>query len=375
MFYLDNSATTPLGVKAKEKIEEMLSNFGNPSSLHSVGLLAEKEVTLAREIIAKSLSSRPDEIFFTSGGTESDNIAILSSAKKNSKIAKKIITTDSEHPAVSKTVDALEKEGYEVIRLSTRRGKIDLDEVERNADGVALVTIMRTNNETGAIYDIKAISDIVKKHSPRAIVHSDCVQAYMKERISLSSLGADIISVSGHKVHALKGVGVLAIRKGLVLPNVIFGGGQEKGVRSGTENTVGIASMGASVAELIEDKGREERVKELYSYTLTKLSEIDGVTFNIPENPSPYIVNISLVGNRSEVILHKLSQNEVYVSSGSACSSHSGKSHVLEAFGLSVKEQDSALRISFSSLNTKEDVDALKISLEEILSKCKMRNA
>ncbi len=369
MVYLDNSATTPLLVKAKEKIRETLDIFGNPSSLHSLGLTAEKEVTLAREIIAKSLSCRPDEIYFTSGGTESDNIAILSSAKKNIKAGKKIITTDSEHPAVSKTVDALEKEGFEVIRLSTVKGHIDLDEVEKNADGVGLVTIMRTNNETGAIYDTKAISDIVKKHSPRAIVHSDCVQAYMKEKLSFSSIGADILSVSGHKVHALKGVGVLAVKKGLVLPSVIYGGGQEKGVRSGTENTVGIASMGAAVAELMADTDKESRVKELYSYALSELSSVSGITFNIPENPSPYIINISVVGNRSEVMLHKLSQNGIFVSSGSACSSHTGKSPVLEAFGLGQKERDSALRISFSSFSTKEETDNLVSSLKEITKK------
>lgn len=369
MVYLDNSATTPLLVKAKEKIQEMLDIFGNPSSLHTLGLTAEKEVTLAREIIAKSLSSRPDEIYFTSGGTESDNIAIIAAARKNIKVGKKIMTTDSEHPAVAKTVDALEKEGFEVVRLSTVKGRIDLDEVEKNADGVGVVSIMRTNNETGAIYDLKAISEIVKKHSPRAIVHSDCVQAYMKEKLSFSTLGADIISVSGHKVHALKGVGVLAVKKGLVLPAVIYGGGQEKGVRSGTENTVGIASMGAAVGELMADTEKEKRVKDLYDYTLFELSELEGITFNIPENPSPYIINISVVGNRSEVLLHKLSQSEVFVSSGSACSSHTGKSPVLEAFGLGQKERDSALRISFSSFNTKEEINALKLSLKEILSK------
>lgn len=364
MIYLDNSATTPLSEGAKEKIKEMLDVFGNPSSLHSEGLRAEKELTLAREIVAKSLSARADEVYFTSGGTESDNIAIFGAARKNAKAGNRIITTDSEHPAVKNAVDSLEKEGFEVIRLSTKGGKIDLDEVERYADNVALVTVMRANNETGAIYDVRAISSIVKGKSPRAIVHSDCVQAYMKEKISLSLLGADIISVSGHKVHALKGVGAIVVKKGLVLPPHTLGGGQEKGLRSGTENTVGIASMGASVSELMNDTLGAERMKDLYSYTVKALEGLSGVSLNIPENPSPAIVNISLEGYRSEIILHRLSSDGIFVSSGSACSSHSGKSGVLTAFGLSDRLADSAIRISLSRYNTKEEIDIIKSSLE-----------
>lgn len=365
MIYLDNSATTPLSPSAKEKIKEMLEIFGNPSSLHSEGLRAEKEVSLARSIIAKSLSAREDEVYFTSSGTESDNIAIFGSVKKNAKVGRKIITTDSEHPAVARPIEALEKEGFEVVRLSTKGGKIDLGEVERCADDVALVSVMRTNNETGAIYDVKAVSDIVKRRSPRAIVHSDCVQAYMKEKLSLSALGADIISVSGHKVHALKGVGAIVVKKGLVLPPHTLGGGQEKGLRSGTENTVGIASFGASVDELLKNEGS---LFDLYNYAKERLSRYK---LNIPENPSPAILSVTLEGYRSEIILHALSREGVFVSSGSACSSHSGKSGVLSAFGLPEKESDSTLRVSLSGYNTKSDIDALAEAIDVVLSKVK----
>ncbi len=370
MIYLDNSATTPLSESAKDKIKEMLDVFGNPSSLHSEGLRAEKEVTLARERIAKSLSARADEVFFTSGGTESDNIAIFGAAKKNAKAGRKIITTDSEHPAVSRAVDALEKEGFEVVRLSTRGGKTDLDEVEKNADDVALVTVMRTNNETGAIYDVKAISDVVKRRSPRAIVHSDCVQAYMKERLSLSSLGADIISVSAHKVHAPKGVGAIIVKKGLVLPPHTYGGGQEKNLRSGTENTIGIASFGASVNELMTDSERMSKMAELYDYMKERFSSYKE---NVPERASSSILNISLEGYRSEIVLHSLSREGIFVSSGSACSSHSGKSGVLTAFGLTDREADSAIRISTSHYNTKEEIDRLFEALEEVVKTIKRR--
>lgn len=362
MIYLDNSATTPLSDSAKNKIKEMLDIFGNPSSLHSEGLRAEKEVTLAREIIAKSLMARSDEVYFTSSGTESDNIAIFGSAKKNAKAGKKIITTDSEHPAVAKALDLLEGQ-FEIVRLSTKGGKIDLDQVERHADNVALVTVMRTNNETGAIYDIKSISEIVKRHSPRAIVHTDCVQAYMKEKLSLDSLGADIISVSAHKVHAMKGVGAVIVKKGLVLPPHTYGGGQEKGLRSGTENTVGIASFGASVKELMEIPDRLDKMAELYSYAKEKLSVYKE---NIPERACSSILNISLDGYRSEIVLHSLSREGIFVSSGSACSSHSGKSGVLTAFGLSDRDTDSAIRISMSHYNTKEEIDKLADAIENI---------
>jgi cysteine desulfurase len=226
---------------------------------------------------------------------------------------------------------------------------------------------MRTNNETGAVYDVKAVSDIVKRYSQRAIVHSDCVQAYMKEKLSLSALGADIISVSGHKVHALKGVGAIVVKKGLVLPPHTFGGGQERGLRSGTENTVGIASLGASVDELMKNDGTE-KLRELYDYAKRRLS---AYKLNIPENASPAILSVTLEGYRSEIILHALSKEGIFVSSGSACSSRSGKSGVLSAFGLSDKEADSTVRVSLSHYNTNADIDALADGIQEVLSKIK----
>lgn len=368
MIYLDNSATTPLSEAAKKKISEMTEIFGNPSSLHSEGLKAEKEMTQAREIIAKSLGVRADEVYFTSSGTESDNIAILGGAMKNSKVGKKIITTDSEHPAVARTVDSLEEKGWQVVRLSTKGGRLDMAELEENlSPDIALVTIMRTNNETGAIYDVASVSRAVKRVSPRALVHSDCVQAYMKEKLSPAILGADMISVSAHKVHALKGTGVLVLKKGVVIPPHTFGGGQEKGLRSGTENTLGIATMGAAVDELMRDDTRLDRMAELYRYTVETIGKIDGIKLNIPEKPCVSIVNISVTGYRSEILLHKLSSDGVFVSSGSACSAKKGKSGVLEAFGLSDREADGALRVSLSHYNTREEIDTLAKSLENAM--------
>lgn len=369
MIYLDNSATTPLTESVKEKISEMTEIFGNPSSLHSEGLKAEKELTLARETVAKSLSARVDEVYFTSSGTEADNIAIFGAAKKNAKVGRKIITTDSEHPAVARALDSLENEGWQIVRLSTKGGRIDMAELEAVlSPDIALVSVMRTNNETGAIYDVAAVSKAVKRVSPRAIVHSDCVQAYMKEKLSLASLGADMVSVSAHKVHALKGTGALIVKKGIVIPPHTFGGGQEKGLRSGTENTLGIAAMGAAVNELMNDTQRLDRMSELYRYTVETLTRIDGVKLNIPENPCVSIVNISVVGYRSEILLHKLSSDGIFVSSGSACSAKKGKSGVLEAFGLTDKEADGALRISLSHYNTKEEIDTLADSIRNAMN-------
>ncbi|MBE6650158.1 MAG: cysteine desulfurase [Ruminococcaceae bacterium] len=368
MIYLDNSATTPLCEAAKNKIIQMTEVFGNPSSLHSEGLKAEKELTLAREIIAGSFGARADEVFFTSSGTESDNIAILGAARKNAKVGKKIITTDSEHPAVARTLDFLETEGWQVIRLSTKGGSIDMAELEASlSPDIALVSVMRTNNETGAVYDVAAVSKAVKRVSPRAIVHSDCVQAYMKEKLTLPALGADMISVSAHKVHAPKGVGVLVLKKGLVIPPHTYGGGQEKGLRSGTENTISIAAMGAAVEELTAMKERIGYLSELREYTVNTLGAIDGVKLNLPEKACISVVNISVPGFRSEVLLHKLSSDGIFVSSGSACSAKKGKSGVLEAFGLSDKEADGALRISLSHYNTKSEVDTLAESLNNAM--------
>lgn len=368
MIYFDNSATTPLSESAKRKISEMTEVFGNPSSLHSEGLRAEKEITLARELVAKSLSARADEVYFTSSGTEADNIAIFGAVRKNAKVGKKIITTDSEHPAVARAIDSLEREGWQVIRLSTRGGRIDMNELEASlSPDIALVSVMRVNNETGAVYDVAGVSRAVKRVSPRALVHSDCVQAYMKEKLSLTALGADMISVSAHKVHGLKGTGALIVKKGVVIPPHTLGGGQEKGLRSGTENTLGIAVMGASVEEMMNDTSRMAKLDELYKYTVDTLGKIEGIKLNIPEKPCNSIVNISLVGYRSEILLHKLSSDGIFVSSGSACSAKRGKSGVLSAFGLTDREADGALRISLSHYNEKSDIDTLAESLTDAM--------
>ncbi len=365
MIYFDNAATTPLIDEVKVCVEKMLDVFGNPSSLHSEGLRAEKVIKSARDTFEKLFDG---VAYFTSSGTEANNLALLSGAEKNCRAGNRIIITSSEHPSVDRCADRLEKSGFEIVRLSTKGGKIDFAEVEEACEKpVAIASIMRVNNETGAIYDVPAISKIIKKHHPRALIHSDCVQAFLKERITLSSLGADMISVSSHKVHALKGSGALITRKGLTLPPHTFGGGQERGVRSGTENLVGIAAFAEAVRVLLQDSEKNEKVKSVYNKLTTLLSDVENVVFNLPEKPDPSILNFSVYGIRSETLLHALSAKDIFVSSGSACSSKSGPSPVLHAFGLDRARADSAIRVSLSSLNTESEAEEfVRILKEEI---------
>ncbi len=364
MIYFDNAATTPLIPEVKQKVVEMLDVFGNPSSLHSEGLRAEKVLKSSREALEKVLGEC--NVFFTSSGTEANNIALLSGAEKNRRAGNRIIITDSEHPSVDRCADVLEARGFDVVRLSTKGGKIDLGEVESACEvPVCLVSVMRTNNETGALYDVKKISETVKSRHPRALVHSDCVQAFLKDKITLSALGADMISISSHKIHALKGSGALVTRKGLVLPPHTFGGGQEKGMRSGTENTVGIAALGEAVRTLCSDTSRRERVRSVYERLVTLLSGVERVVLNLPETPDPSILNFSALGIRSETLLHALSARGIFVSSGSACSSKDGPSPVLHAFGLEKSLADSAIRVSLSSLNTVDEAEEFVNILKE----------
>ncbi len=364
MIYFDNAATTPPLPELKEKALEFFDVFGNPSSLHSEGLRAEKLIKNARESLERAVGG--GNVFFTSSGTEANNIALLSGAEKNRRAGNRIIITNSEHPSVDRCANTLEKRGFEVVRLSTTGGKLDMNELEKVLDKpVCLVSVMRVNNETGAIYDVARVSSIVKKHYPRALVHSDCVQAFLKEKITLESLGADMISVSSHKVHSLKGSGALILKKGLTLPPHTHGGGQEKGVRSGTENTVGIALFGEAVRILSHDTEGRERVKRVYEKLVSLLSGVHRVTLNIPETPAHSILNFSVDGVRSETLLHALSARGVFVSSGSACSSKSGPSPVLHAFGLDKARGDSALRVSLSPLNTEAEAEEFVLILQE----------
>ena len=365
MVYLDNSSTTKPCEESVAAINAALTeDWANPSSLYGFGLDAESAVSSARKSVAKRLSCREDEIIFTSCGTESNNTAIFGGAYKNIKRGRKIVTTAVEHPSVAEPISRLESEGFEVVRLAPDSdGKIKERDLENAIDeNTALVSIMLVNNETGAIMPVSAAARIIKeKHSP-AFLHCDAVQAFGKLPFSAERLGADAISVSGHKIHASKGVGALYIKKGVVLRPFLLGGGQEKGMRSGTESVPLICGMGAAADALGNISENLKKMTELRDYTLKKLQSTGLVTLNSPNDALPYILNVSVLGYRSETLLHFLEKDGIFVSSGSACSKGAG-SPVLTAMGLDSKRVDSAIRISFSRFNTMSDADALVNSL------------
>ena len=372
--YLDNSGTTRVSpLAAKKALELMTECYGNPSSLHTKGMLAEQELINARKIIADSIKAKETEIYFTSGGTEANNTAIFGTAKSKIRQGKKIVTTASEHSSVLEACEALEKQGYEVVYLTpNEEGIVTAEAIENAVDSdTILVSVMAVNNETGAVMPIEHISKIIRSKKSNALFHTDMVQAYGKIHIKTSKIGADLISLSAHKVHAPKGVGVLYIKNGVRISPLHFGGEQEKKLRPGTEALPLIGAFGCAVSEFDIDKNMQY-VKELNDYAKEKLLSLDGVYLNSPKNALPYVLNISVSGIRSETMLHHLEASDIFVSSGSACAKGK-KSHVLTALGLSPKRADSAIRISFSKLNTKEDIDALyeavKIGTETLVRK------
>ena len=363
IIYFDSAATTCVMPEVKAEVQKMMEIYGNPSSLHTLGFEAERMLTDARAVIEKQLLGNA---VFVSSGTEANNLAVLSGAEKNRRAGNRIITTDSEHPSVSACMTELEKRGFDIIRLSTISGEINMTEFENAlSEPVCLMSVMHTNNETGARYPVSELSRALKRKYPRALVHSDCVQAFMKEKFTLASLGADMVSVSAHKIHALKGTGALVLKKGLSLPPCILGGGQEKGARSGTENTVGIAAFACAVKKLSSDTERLERVRAVSERLLTLLSDTDGVRLNLPRDKTPFIINFSVEGIRSETMLHALSAKGFFVSGGSACSSSIKISPVLLAFGLDSKRSEGAVRVSLSEYNTVEEAELFAQALRE----------
>ena len=379
--YFDNSATTKISDGAKNKMLEVMDcHFGNPSSLHKVGLDAEHIVSEARQAILSSLGvfrGARGELIFTSGGTESNNIAIMGVVNSKARRGnEKILTTMGEHASVEATLTELEKRGYEIVRVPSKGGELDLDFVRANARGCILATFMHVNNETGALYDVKSAFDIVRELSPGAVCHSDCVQSYMKVRFNKRTLGADLISLSAHKINGAKGVGALYVDPDIIktkrLVPIVYGGGQEWGLRSGTENVYGIAAFGQAVKEHSAHLGAELiQMAEVKEYIIQRLGDIEGVTVNKPKSSAPHIINVTVKGIRSETMLHFLSSKGICVSSGSACSSNdkSKKSGALVAFGLSEDLADSSVRISLCPDNTKEEADILYDSLCEAVSR------
>ncbi|MBO5339082.1 MAG: cysteine desulfurase [Clostridia bacterium] len=379
--YFDNSATTKISERALSKLNEVArEHYGNPSSLHALGLDSEKRLSEARMIIAKSLGiERPSrgEIIFTSGGTESNNIAILGTAlAKKRRGNEKILTTAGEHSSVSEPLAYLESIGFNVVRVPTKNGILDLDFIRENAGGTILATFMHVNNETGALYDIKNAFEIVKRLSPEAICHTDCVQSYLKVKFTKKSIGADLISISSHKVNGPKGVGALYISPELIkakkIAPIMLGGGQEENLRSGTENVYSICAFGEAVGEhmeaLLEDC---EAMSSLKEYIIEGCEKIDGIRVNKPQTSAPHIVNITVKGIRSETLLHFLSSKGIYVSSGSACSSNSQKkiSPALVGFGLDKDSIDSSVRISLCPQNTRDEAEMLFDALNEAINK------
>ena len=363
MIYLDNAATTKPCEAAVAAVTEMMTeNFGNPSSLHRAGLDAQLAVDKARKIIAGALNADSSNIIFTSGATESNNLAIRGACAAYGKKRRKIVASAVEHASVDETLTAMEKSGFEIVRISPREdGKFyPVDFLTACDDNTVLVTAMQVNNETGHILPVKEIFTAVKRKFPEIITHSDCVQAFMKLNISAKNLNADLISISGHKVHSAKGVGAIYIKKGIRVLPIVTGGKQEKGIRSGTESVPLISAFGETVKEYYPALSNAiNNAKETNAYLREKLAKLPDISINSSEDIcSPFIINFSVVGIRSEIMLHFLESKGIFVSSGSACSK-GAKSSVLSEFRITDECIDSALRVSFSRFTTWQDVDML----------------
>ncbi|MBQ7096791.1 MAG: cysteine desulfurase [Clostridia bacterium] len=360
--YLDNSSTTRAYKECAELVADVMYNsFGNPSSLHRKGIEAEKLIKTAKEQFAETIKASANEIYFTSGGTESDNLAIIGACRASR--GKHIISTSIEHPAVLNTLQHLEKRGYIVDLLPvSKSGIIDVSKVEKLLrKDTALISCMYVNNEIGSIQPVEKIAKIIKSENPSTVFHIDAVQAYGKIPFSVSSTGADMISFSGHKIHGPKGVGALYVKNKTKLSPIIFGGGQQNNVRPGTENVPGIAAFGLA-AKLCNTDFMEKTAKmEMLRNRLRDgiMGQLDDVVVNTPgQNSAPHILNMSFGFVKSEVLLHSLENDGIYVSSGSACSSHKkGPSYVLTAIGSDKKMIDGSIRFSLSEFNTVEEID------------------
>ncbi len=376
MIYFDNSATTKPSQTCIDAMNGVLAEvWGNPSSRHAMGVEAHKVLVTARRQLLTALGIRPDQakdenLIFCASGTEADNLAITGTAHaKKGNAGGKIITTDAEHPAVLGPVAALEKEGYRAAYIATKNGVFDMEQFRREmTPDTFLVSVMLVNNETGAVNDIRAISDYAKSVNPACIIHTDAVQGFLKLPFTPTALGADMITVSAHKIHGPKGVGALYVAPHLIkrktLSPVVFGGGQESGFRSGTENLPGIAGFGAAAAEGVASMtGDLAHITQLRDYLVDKLSSdesLSGVKVNLPssEQRAPHILSIRLPKIKSETMLNYLSGRGIAVSSGSACAAQSGRiSNALLCFGLSEQDADTTLRISLCAANTTGEAD------------------
>ena len=376
--YLDNSATTRCSDRACQLMVDLLTkDYGNPSSLHMKGIEAERFVVTAKKKIAKTLRVSEKEIIFTSGGTESNNLAIIGTAMANRRAGNHIITTSIEHASVENPMEFLKEQGFEITYLSVdENGIISLEELEEAVtEQTILVSMMQVNNEIGAIEPVAEAAELIKKKNPATLIHVDAIQSYGKMYIYPKKLGIDMLSVSGHKIHGPKGSGFLWVREKTKLKPLILGGGQQKGMRSGTENVPAIAGLGEAAEEIYENL--DEKRAHLYGLKqrfIDGIEKLEGTHVNgkTGEDSAPHIVSVSFEGIRSEVLLHSLEDRGIYVSSGSACSSnnHAGKqkgSKTLRNIHLKENLLDSTLRFSFSVHTTEEEIDYALEVLGELL--------
>lgn len=376
--YLDNGATTKVFDSVKDIMVKILcEDYGNPSSMHQKGIDAEKYITQAKKTIADSLKVEPKEIIFTSGGTESNNMALVGAAMANKRSGNHIITTRIEHPSVHNPLLFLEEMGFRISYLPVNKyGKLEMDVLLNEiCEETIIVSIMYVNNEIGSVQDIVEISKQIKEKNPKVLFHVDGIQAFGKYRIYPKRMGIDLFSISGHKIHGPKGIGALYIRDKVKMKPILFGGGQQKGMRSGTENVPGIAGLGVATKEIYID--HENKIKHLYELKkafIQGVQEIDDATVNgITDkaeftDTAPHIISVSFKGIRSEVLLHTLEEKNIYISSGSACASnHPQLSGTLKAIGIKNELLDSTLRFSLSINSTMEEIEYTLTTLKEVI--------
>lgn len=378
--YLDNAATTKVYKNVADIVEKVLvEDFANPSSLYNKGLDAEKYIRNTKEIIAGNLKVEDKEIIFTSGGTESNNLALIGVAFANKRAGNHIITSNIEHPSVSNVMEFLEEQGFEISYIPVDKyGRILIDELEKEVKaGTILVSIMYVNNEIGSVQDLSLISKIIKEKNPNVLLHTDAIQAFGKYKIYPKREGIDLLSISGHKIHGPKGIGALYVGDKVKIKPLLFGGGQEDGRRSGTENVPGIAGLGQSINDIYEN--HEEKINSLYQLKQRLIDGINKINTNLGDiyvngieddikKTAPNIVSVSFKGVRSEVLLHALEERNVYVSSGSACSSNRPDvSGTLKAIGINQDLLNATLRFSFSFYTKPEEIDYALKEIEKLI--------
>lgn len=367
--YLDNSATTRVCKAAADaSYSVMTDNYGNPSAVHSSGVRAKKILEDSRRSVASVLGAEPSELYFSHSGTLANNTAIFGAVNARKKMGNRIVTTKTEHPSVLRCMDALEEQGFQVIRLSSgKNGAFDVEELINAVNkNTILVSTMLVNNETGSINPVELIERAVKRVSSPALIHVDAIQAFGKMPVRPSKMGIDLLTISGHKIHAPKGVGALYIRKNLNIKPVVFGGGQENGLFSGTEPLPAIAGFGAAATALGSPQKNFEEMRHLRSYLLSMLRDEPRIVINSPSDGLPNIINMSVTGIPSQVLINYLSERGIYISAGSACKK-GHRSEVLTALGLPANIIDSAVRVSMSRYTTTEETEIFAAAIKDAI--------